>query len=149
MKRLLFCIAAIVMIPISDFAQSYGLMFSSHEVVQEKRTALDLSPDDSLCFGKDFELSFDINFLPRHEIYFGYIFRIIAVGNGGNDQNIDLIYNQRTASFRVIIGENFSGISFSLDSLKLYRDWNRIALHCDFDKHLLQLDLNGRTVGSN
>jgi len=85
-------------------------------VVQEKRTSLDLSPDDSLCFGKDFDLSFDINFLPRHEIYFGYIFRIIAVGNGGNDQNIDLIYNQATRSFRVIIGENFSGISFSVDT---------------------------------
>jgi len=149
MKRLLFCIAAIVMIPISDFAQSYGLMFSSHEVVQEKRTALDLSPDDSLCFGKDFELSFDVNFLPRHEIYFGYIFRIIAVGNGGNDQNIDLIYNQRTASFRIIIGENFSGISFSVDSPKLYRDWNRFSLHCDLDQHVLQFSVNGRSVGSN
>ena len=149
MKRLLFCIAAILSIPASDFAQSYGLVFRSHEVVQEKRTSLDLSPDDSLCFGKDFDLSFDINFLPRHEIYFGYIFRIIAVGNGGNDQNVDLIYNQATRSFRVIIGENFSGISFSVDSQRLYGDWNRIALHCDFDKHLLQLDLNGRTVGSN
>src|SRR5580704_650405 len=120
MKRLLFCIAAILSIPASDFAQSYGLVFRSHEVVQEKRTSLDLSPDDSLCFGKDFDLSFDINFLPRHEIYFGYIFRIIAVGNGGNDQNVDLIYNQATRSFRVIIGENFSGISFSVDSLRLY-----------------------------
>ena len=149
MKRLLFCIAAILSIPASDFAQSYGLVFRSHEVVQEKRTSLDLSPDDSLCFGKNFDLSFDINFLPRHEIYFGYIFRIIAVGNGGNDQNVDLIYNQATRSFRVIIGENFSGISFSVDSQRLYRDWNRIALHYDLDKHLLQLDLNGRSVGSN
>src|SRR6202034_4374843 len=149
MKRLLFCIAAILSIPTSDFAQSYGLVFRSHEVVQEKRTSLDLSPEDSLCFGKDFDLSFDINFLPRHEIYFGYIFRIIAVGNGGNDQNIDLIYNQRTGSFRVIIGENFSGISFSVDSPRLYRDWNNIALHCDLDRHLMQFSVNGRSVGSN
>jgi hypothetical protein len=149
MKRLLICIACFLSIPTCNFAQSYGLVFSSHEVVQEKRTSLDLSPDDSLCFSSDFELSFDINFLPRHEIYFGYIFRIIAVGKDGNDQNIDLIYNQRTASFRVIIGENFSGISFSVDSPRLYRDWNRLSLHCDLDRHLLQFSVNGRSVGSN
>ena len=148
MKRLIFCIALLLSVPVSDFAQSYGLVFSSHEVVQEKRTSLDLS-DDSLCFARDFELSFDISFLPRHEIYFGYIFRIIAVGKDGNDQNIDLIYNQRTAMFRVIIGENFSGISFSVDSPRLYRDWNRFALHCDLDRHLMQFSVNGRSVGSN
>ena len=118
-------------------------------MVQEKRTSLDLSPDDSLCFSKDFQLSFDINFLPRHEIYFGYIFRIIAVGKDGNDQNIDLIYNQRTATFRIIIGENFSGISFSVDSPRLYREWNRLSLRCDLDRHLLQFSVNDRFVGSN
>ncbi|HXB34363.1 MAG TPA: hypothetical protein VNV35_13115 [Puia sp.] len=149
MKRLLICIASILFIPICDFAQSYGLVFSSHEVVQEKRTSLDLSPDDSLCFSKDFELSFDINFLPLHEIYFGYIFRIIAVGKDGNDQNIDLIYNQRTSSFRIIIGENFSGISFSVDSPRLYREWNLFSLHCDLDRHVLRFAVNGRSVGSN
>src|SRR5579863_3346833 len=63
MKRLLFCIVVLLTIPASDFAQSYGLIFSSHEVVQEKRTSLDLSPDDSLCFAGNFDLSFDINFL--------------------------------------------------------------------------------------
>ena len=149
MKRLLFCIAAVLSIPASDFGQSYGLVFSSHEVVQEKRTSLDLSPDDSLCFAKDFELTFDLNFLPQHQIYFGYIFRIIAADKDGTEQNIDLIYNQRTANFRVIIGENFSGISFSVDSPRLYRDWNRFSIHCDPDKHLLQFRVNGRSVGSN
>jgi hypothetical protein len=149
MKRLLFCIAAILLIRTSDLAQSYGLVFSSHEVVQEKRTSLDLSPEDSLCFTKNFDLAFDINFLPRHEIYFGYVFRIIALGNAGNDQNIDLIYNQRLATFKVIIGENFSGISFPVDSLRLYRDWNTFALHCDLEKHLLQFSLDGRNIGSS
>ncbi len=149
MKRLLFCIAAILLIRTSDLAQSYGLVFSSHEVVQEKRTSLDLSPEDSLCFTKNFDLAFDINFLPRHEIYFGYVFRIIALGNGGNDQNIDLIYNQRLATFKVIIGENFSGISFPVDSLRLYRGWNTFALHCDLEKHQLLFRLDGRTVGSS
>jgi len=148
MKRFLFCIAAIVLFQTRDLAQSYGLIFSSHEVVQEKRTSLDLAPDDSLCFNHNFDLSFDLSFLPRHQIYFGYIFRIIAAGKDGNDQNIDLIYNQRLYNFKIIVGENFSGISFSVDSSKLYHDWNTFALHYDLDKHLLQFSVNGRAIGS-
>src|ERR1700760_4738864 len=104
MKRLLSCIAAILFSSITTHAQSYGLVFGSHEVVQEKRTALDLSPDDSLCLGKEFTLSFDCNFLPRHEIYFGYIFRIIALG-AGTEHNIDLIYNPALHAFKIIVGE--------------------------------------------
>ena len=149
MKRLLFCIAAVFFFQTSDFAQSYGLIFSSHEVVQEKRTSLDLSPDDSLCFSNSFNLSFDINFLPHHAIYFGYVFRIIAVGTNGSEQNIDLIYNQKLANFKVIIGENFSGISFSVDSVKLYRDWNNFAVRYDLERHQLGFSVNGRTIGSS
>ena len=149
MKSLLFSIAVILFIPTSDFAQSYGLIFNSHEVVQEKRTCLDLSPDDSLCFSKNFELQFDINFLPRQAIYFGYVVRIIAVGNNtGGYQNIDLIYNQQTSTFKVIIGENFSGISFNVDSLKLFKVWNRFAIKCDLGLHTLRFSLNGRSIGS-
>ena len=148
MKRVLICIAAIFLFQGGVVAQSYGLIFSSHEVVQEKRTSLDLSPDDSLCFTNHFRLSFDINFLPHHAIYFGYIFRIIAAGANGNEQNIDLIYNQRLANFKIIVGENFSGISFSVDSLKLYRDWNKFQLHYDLEKHLLEFNVNGRAIGS-
>ena len=149
MKRLLFTIAVFLFIRTNDFAQSYGLTFGSHEVVQEKRTSLDLSPEDSLSFSTDFELSFDLNFLPHHEIYFGYIVRIIPMGNTGNYQNIDLIYNQRSRSFKIIAGEDFSGISFSVDSVKLYRDWNRFSLECNLRKHTMQFSLNGHPVGSS
>jgi hypothetical protein len=148
MKRLLFCIAVVCLFQKHAFAQSYGLIFSSHEVVQEKRTSLDLSPDDSLCFSHSFDLNFDLNFLPHHQIYFGYVLRIIAVGKDGNDQNVDLIYDNSTVTFKVIVGENFSSISFSLDSTRLYRDWNAFAFHCDLDKHLLQVSVNGRSIGS-
>jgi len=88
--------------------------------------------------------SFDINFLPRHEIYFGYVVRIIALGNNaGSPQNIDLIYNQQTSTFKVIIGESFSGISFAVDSPKLFKEWNRFAITCDLGAHTLRFSLNG------
>src|ERR1700744_4058662 len=149
MKRLLFCIAAVFFFQTSDFAQSYGLIFSSHEVVQEKRTSIDLSPDDSLCFTNSFNLSFDINFLPHHAIYFGYVFRIISVNANGNEQNIDLLYNQKLSNFKLIIGDNFSGISFPVDSIKLYRDWNNFSFSFDLEKHQLQFSVNGHVVGSS
>src|SRR5450755_20630 len=124
MRRYIYSIAVILFFKISGFAQSYGLTFNSHEVVLEKRTSLDLSPDDSLCFSKNFELGFDINYLPNHKTYFGYILRIISNG----DHNIDLIYHQKSHSFKVVNGEIFSNVSFLIDSPRLYREWNRINL---------------------
>src|ERR1700694_5951658 len=109
MRRYIYTNTIALLLTVSGFAQSYGLSFNSHEVVQEKRTCLDLSPDDSLCFSGNFELAFDISFLTAREIYFGYVLRII----GNNNQNIDLIYNQPSSSFKVIVGESFSGISFN------------------------------------
>src|SRR5580692_1965363 len=99
MRRYIFSILAVLLLHVSGFAQSHGLTFNSHEVVLEKRTSLDLSSGDSLCLAKKFELGFDINFIPGHQIYFGYVVRIISNDN----QNIDLIFNQRSASFNIII----------------------------------------------
>src|ERR1700694_4610536 len=123
MRRYIYTSLIALSLTVSGFAQSYGLSFNSHEVVQEKRTSLDLSPDDSLCFSNNFELAFDISFLPFREIYFGYVLRIV----GNNSQNIDLIYNQPFSTFKVIIGESFSGISFTVDSTRLHREWNHFT----------------------
>jgi hypothetical protein len=54
-------IAVALLFHVYGYGQSYGLTFSSHENVLEKRTSLDISPDDSICFSKNFDLGFDIN----------------------------------------------------------------------------------------
>jgi hypothetical protein len=145
MAKYALCILVCLLLKISSFAQSYGLIFNSHEVVLEKRTALDLSPNDSICLSKNFELSFDLMFLRNYQVYFGYVFRIVS----NNNENIDLIYNQPTSSFQVIAGENFSGISFNIDSLRLYKLWNTISLKCDLEKHTLQCAVNNKTIGTS
>src|SRR5260221_7786590 len=145
MRHMSKCILIIVFALICRgriIAQSYGLSFNSHEVVQEKRTSLDLSPGDSLCFSKNFDLDFDFRFIHGNNIYFGYVFRII---NGG-DRNIDLIYDQKTKLFQLITGENFSGPGFSIDSIRLYNDWNRLSLKFDLQKNILSLLVNGNVV---
>ena len=143
--RYIYSIIISLFSTVSAFAQSYGLMFSSHEVVQEKRTSLDLSPDDSLCFKKEFELSFDLRFIPGRSIYFGYVVRLIS----SNNQNIDLIYNQPLRTFKVIIGESFSGISFSVDSTRLHNEWSRFTFKCDLEEHILHFSVNGKTIGTS
>ena len=143
MRRIAFSIAVVLLIQMNGYSQSYGLTFSSHETVLEKRTSLDISPDDSICFSKNFELSFDINYLPKHVTYFGYILRIISNG----DHNIDLIYHQKSHSFRVVNGETFSNISFMIDSPKLYKDWNSISLKFNLENQTLTFEVNNQKAG--
>ncbi len=71
MRRLINSIAIIVLLHVNCFGQTYGLTFSSHEAFWKKRTSLDLSPDDSLCFSRNFNLEFEIKFIPNDETYLG------------------------------------------------------------------------------
>ena len=145
MKRSLFIVCVNFLLNVTCLGQSYGLTFNSHEAVQEKRTSLDLSPDTSFCLGKAFNLSFDIGFMPNHQVYFGYIFRIISNDN----QNVNLIFNEGLHLFEIVAGEKFSGINFTIDSLKLYKEWNNFNLKFDLSKHNLQFYVNGKLTGES
>jgi two-component SAPR family response regulator len=110
-------------------AQSYGLGFNSHEVVQDKRTTLALNLDN-IAQKDNLEVSFDLSFIPNHEIYFGYILRLI----GDDKQNIDLVYDNQanTRHFKIIIGERLSKISFNIDEKLLFQRWNKLRLLIDY-----------------
>lgn len=128
--KIVFCfILAFFIEAKSSYGQSYGLTFSSHEVVQDKRTGLDLSPDKALCLKDNFDLSFDLSFIPNHQIYFGYIVRIIA----DDDSNIDLVYSDKNDKklFNVIIGGRLSNIAFDISTDKLYSRWNHLDMKFD------------------
>jgi len=110
-------------------AQSYGLGFYSHEVVQDKRTGLDLDLKN-LARKDKFEVSFDLSFIPNRAIYFGYILRLI----GDDNQNVDLVYDNQanTKHFKIIIGERLSKISFNIDDKDLFERWNNLKLQIDY-----------------
>ncbi|MBV4355911.1 kelch repeat-containing protein [Pinibacter aurantiacus] len=82
-------------------------------------------------------------FVKGYHVYFGYILRVI---NG--KQNIDLLYDQKTLNFTVIIGEKLSGISFTLDSSALFDNWNTISLQIAPQKKQLQVFVNHKQIGS-
>ncbi|MFL9483912.1 hypothetical protein ACI6Q2_14130 [Chitinophagaceae bacterium LWZ2-11] len=110
-------------------SQSYGLGFYAHEVIQDKRTSLDLFPDKPYCFSDDFEISFDMSYLPGNKDYFGYIMRLVQ----DDKQNIDLVYEKSfEAHFRIVIGEKLSKISFDVDTSDLFKQWNQLRFKFDF-----------------
>jgi hypothetical protein len=96
MKQLLSSIFWIVIFSNSLYSQTYGLQFSSHEVVPEKRTSLNLTSSESLCFKENTTVSFDLKFVSNKLDNFGYIIRIIT----NNEQNIDIVYNQKKKKFK-------------------------------------------------
>ena len=109
------------------YGQSYGLGFESFDVVQDKRTGLDLNPGDKFCFNNDFELSFELSFLANKINYFGYIFRMIE----DDKRNIDLLYDNSAIGsdrFKLVIGDKFSRIAFDIPAKDLFNKWNRIRL---------------------
>jgi DNA-binding SARP family transcriptional activator len=126
---------AFIMLSDSSFGQSYGVAFSSHEVVQDKRTGIDLSPGKTLCFQDNFDLSFDLSLVPNRLVYFGYIVRIIE----DDKRNIDLVYEARanTKHFNVIVGEKLSKIAFDIEPDQVFKQWNNVRLAFDYDRDRL------------
>ncbi|MES2418421.1 MAG: galactose oxidase [Bacteroidota bacterium] len=138
-KYKVFLLLSLFFISLQDsFSQSYGLGFYSHEVVQDKRTGLDLSPGKTLCFNGGFELSFDLNFIPKRDDYFGYIVRLVV----NDEENIDLIYDKDTKEknhFKIIVGDQFTKIAFDIPRTALFNTWNTIKMKFDYERNELLL----------
>jgi hypothetical protein len=134
-KFLLFILLLLGYFISSAGAQSYGLMFSSFEVVQEKRTCLDLSDGKPFCLQQNFDLSFELSFVRNRPTYFGYIFRLI--NNSG--QNIDLLYNPVNSQFNLVFKEN-NTFNFQVNFSQLLNKGSVFKLHRDGDKVLFYVD---------
>lgn len=124
-------------------AQPYGLQFSSHEVIPEKRTSLDVTANGPLHLGAETEISFDLMFQPHKTIYFGYVMRLITTDN----QHVDILYNQRSTCFNFVNGEQVSG-TLPIDTATLLNGWNRVVLRIDAAKKKLFYSINGSSAGS-
>jgi two-component SAPR family response regulator len=126
---------------VNSFAQNYGLRFASHEVVQDKRTSLELSSQKGFCIGDSFELSFDVSFFPAYNVYFGYVVRIIS----DDKHNFDLVYNTAKNHFELITGDKEPQISFAINQNDLYNKWNRIRILFDASQKRIRVVSGGKT----
>jgi len=94
--RFLIILFSIILYGSNAFCQEEllsGLSFSSHEVIQDKRTSLNLTPYRASNFPKGFSMEMEANFRNGDGLY-GYVFRIIGEGN----TNIDLVSNLASSS---------------------------------------------------
>ncbi|CAN5545881.1 hypothetical protein BH09BAC4_BH09BAC4_15710 [soil metagenome] len=141
--RVCFCtIATFFTASVSLNAQSYGLRFAGQEEIQDNRTSLNLSPDKPLCLNGKVELTFDLSLVPNYTTYFGYIFRIIQ----NEKQNLDLLYDQKSKSFKIIVGERFSKSIIKIDSAQLFYRWNTFKVQLDLKHQSLQVYTNNKLV---
>jgi DNA-binding SARP family transcriptional activator len=138
MRLLLMLLLLNTFLVSKSVGQSYGLGFFSHDTVPEKRTSLDLFPQNGLHVDNSIRISFEMSFLPDKEDNYGYVFRLIQ--NGKN--NVDLLYNKRDPRpdapnidhnhFKLVIGDRYSKISFNISPADLINHWNKFSLIFNF-----------------
>jgi DNA-binding SARP family transcriptional activator len=144
----MFLCTIIIILFIEDNSkgQTYGLAFSSHEVFQDRRTGLDLTPKP-LALNPDFDISFDLTFVPNCKVYFGYIVRIIE----DDKRNIDLVYTVQkgTKHFNLIAGDKLTDINFNIDSLGLFKQWNTINIQFDYKNDKIRLNYGNSSISQS
>ncbi len=118
-----------------------GLYFSSHEVIQDKRTSLNLTPNHPLTFNKKFRIAFDVSFR-QGDGYYGIICKVI--GNG--DTNIDLISNlaSENTNFWLVYKDQIL-FSYSLREIpeSEFDKWISIFVDFDLKENLITASFNG------
>lgn len=118
-----------------------GLYFNSHEVIQDERTSLNLTPTTSLSIKEKLVLDFDIRFRPG-DGYYGYIFKML----GDESVPIDLVSNlaSETENFWLVVGDQ-SVLSFYWKDLGgvIYNEWAKIKLTYTPETGEFTLSING------
>lgn len=121
----------------------YGLLFSSHEVSKDHRTALNLNPKKPFFLKKDFELKFDLAFQRLTNAY-GYILRVIV-----NDSlNIDLVSTPEHDEFHdltLVINNKPTDLHFEFSDMMLKPfQWTTIGISFSYTTNKVLLSWNGK-----
>ncbi len=124
-----------------------GLYFSSHEVIQDKRTSLYLTPESSIDLNKNIVLEFDANFR-RGDGYYGNIFKIIA----DEELNIDLVANLslEKENFWLVFQDRII-FQFKWSDIPRgdYNKWINFKIKVDSENSELTLSINGYNITKN
>ncbi|MGS2740965.1 hypothetical protein [Sinomicrobium sp. M5D2P17] len=145
--KLIFCLISILFLSVNTYAQNYlneGLYFSSHEVIQDHRTSLNITPNSPLFLKKGFSLEFSANFR-KGDGYYGDIVRVI----GDNEVNIDLVSNLNTdeANFWLVVKDSIL-FTVKWDDIPdgAFDQWIDIKLKIDPRDSSITLSFNGHKL---
>jgi two-component SAPR family response regulator len=133
-------------IAFSQESNEDGLLFSSREVIKEKRTSLNLTPEKPLHFKNGFSLEFDSDFRQK-DGYYGNICKIV----GNKVFNIDLIsnfelgLNSQTPSFTLVVNNEILS-TFSWQDIPQggIEKWMKFKIEVDNVNSTISLSINGQ-----
>ena len=118
-----------------------GLFFSSHEVNQDKRTSLKLTPNKPIKTKEKISIEFYANFR-RGDGYYGNIFKII----GNKSTNIDFVGNlsSRGDNFWLAVNNEIL-FSYKWENIPKgdYNKWIKFKLDLDFKNTKITFSANG------
>jgi two-component SAPR family response regulator len=120
---------------------SSGLFFSSHEVTQDKRTSLHLTPENDFVFHKKFRLSFEV-MLRNEDGFYGLICRVL----GNKEVNIDLVSNTAAPSSNFwLVYKDQILYSYSYNEIpnSQFGQWLNVAIDFDLKQNELTTTING------
>jgi two-component SAPR family response regulator len=138
---LLYLLYSCAILNIAAHDIKYGLSFDSYEVVQDKRTGLNLTPSGSFSFSDGFSLSFDVCFQSGYKFSYGYIFRII----GKEEQHIDFLLNKDRLVVTHFLSETIA--DFSFDEINYtYDSYLPFEIQLDLKNNILNILLKGEKV---
>jgi two-component SAPR family response regulator len=118
-----------------------GLYFSSHEVIPDNRTSLNLTPSGPFRFPDGFTIEMNANFR-NGDGYFGYIFRII----GDQNTNIDLVSRQfSTPNFYLVLKDKVL-ITFNWKDIPDggFNKWIKIKFSINTRESKIAVTFNGK-----
>ena len=117
-RHICICLLFFFSIPLS--AQEYGLKFYGHDVTLDKRTELNLTPENFLNLEDEFEISFDLKLdIITPDNIFGYVFRIV----NQEDINVDLLSTPTpVGQLNLVIGNNNSVVPVG-DATDFVNNW--------------------------
>ena len=147
-NTLLLILSLFVSIAFSQESLEDGLFFLSREVIQDKRTSLNLTPEKPLRLEKGFSLDFESSFRQTDgkDGNYGNILKMV----GNKEFNIDLIYdvegglNAKDANFLLVLNNKIIVTYYWKDIPKEgIEKWMKFKLELDKINSTISLSING------
>lgn len=142
--RFLLILLSIIFFGLSAFCQEdllSGLYFSSHEVIPDNRTSLNLTPSKPFRFPDGFSIEMNANFR-NGDGYYGYIFRII----GDRTTNIDLVFKQASSPNFYLVLKDKVLITFNWADIPDggFERWIKIKFSINTTDSKIAVTINGK-----
>ena len=126
LRKLLLCIFIFSLSRgLSGEVLRYGLTFKSHDVNQDIRTSLNLTPAKPMSFPGGFSLEFDVKFNKLVQTY-GYVCRVVS-----ENMSLDVISNVNGLKLNCVLIKDdhaLANVDFRIQPSRDIDDWSRVKL---------------------